>query len=212
MSACSRPARSSAARFRGPRGSAPRTARHPDGRVLMTTAARGHRPRLQLEDLRAAAHRELLAEVARKFGEIRFKATGDSMLPSVWPGDLLTVRQQSFSEFQSGEIVLYEREAGENTLTRPYGPASPGGRGFVAHRIVGRRGRQLITRGDSLRRNDAPVDEEQVLGRVVCVTRNGRRIGLEFTRKRRMAAWVLRRSDLAGRVLLRFARMKVGTN
>src|SRR2546422_3660584 len=130
----------------------------------MTTAARGHRPRLQLEDLRAAAHRELLAEVARKFGEIRFKATGDSMLPSVWPGDLLTVRRQSFSEFQSGEIVLYEREAGENTLTRPYGPASPKGRGFVAHRIVGRNGRQLITRGDSLRRNDAPVHEEQVLG------------------------------------------------
>src|SRR5439155_724450 len=91
---------------------------------------------------------------------------------------------------------LYEREAGENTLTRPYGPASPKGRGFVAHRIVGRRGRQLITRGDSLRRNDAPVHEEQVLGRVVCVTRNGRHIGLEFTRKRRMAAWVLRRSDL----------------
>ena len=177
----------------------------------MTTMARGHRPRLQREDLRAAAHRELLAEVARKFGEIRFKATGDSMLPSVWPGDLLTVRRQSFSEFQSGEIVLYEREAGENTLTRPVsplavGPVSPGGRGFVAHRIVGRRGRQLITRGDSLRRNDAPVNEDQVLGRVVCVTRNGRHIGLEFTRKRRIAAWVLQRSDLAGRVVLRFAR------
>ena len=171
----------------------------------MTTAARGHRPRLQLEDLRAAAHRELLAEVARKFGEIRFKATGDSMLPSVWPGDLLTVRRQSFSEFQSGDTVLYER-GDESALTRSYGPASPKGRGFVAHRIVGRTGRQLITRGDSLRRNDAPVHEEQVLGRVVCVTRNGRRIGLEFTRKRRMAAWVLRRSDLAGRVVLRFAR------
>src|SRR5881396_568013 len=144
----------------------------------MTTAARGHRPRLQLEDLRAAAHRELLAEVARKFGEIRFKATGDSMLPSVWPGDLLTVRRQSFSEFRSGEIVLYEREAGENTLTRPYGPASPVG--FVAHRVVGRRGRSLITRGDSLRENDEPVDEEQVLGRVVAVNREGRDIRLEF--------------------------------
>ena len=157
-------------------------------------------------DLRAAAHRELLAEVARKFGEIRFKATGDSMLPSVWPGDLLTVRRQNFSEFRNGEIVLYEREAAENTLTRPYGPASPGGRGFVAHRIVRRNGRQLITRGDSLRRNDAPVEEDQVLGRVVCVTRNGRHIGLEFTRRRRIVAWVLRQSDLAGRVFLRFTR------
>jgi len=178
----------------------------------MSAMARGHRPRLQLEDLRAAAHRELLAEVARKFGEIRFKATGDSMLPSVWPGDLLTVRRQSFSEFQSGEIVLYEREAGENTLTRPYGPASPGGRSFVAHRVVRRNGRQLITRADSLRQNDAPVHEDQVLGRVVSISREGRDIRLEFTRRRQIAAWVLRRSDFAGRVLLRFARMKVGTN
>ena len=62
----------------GPRGRAPRTAGLLDG-VLMSAAARGHRPRLQLEDLRAAAHRELLAEVARKFGEIRFKAAGDSI-------------------------------------------------------------------------------------------------------------------------------------
>src|SRR5438552_5252219 len=115
----------------------------------MTNIARGHRPRLQLEDLRAAAHRELLAEVARKFGEIRFKATGDSMLPSVWPGDLLTVRRQSFSEFQSGEIVLYEREAGENTLTRPYGPGPPNGRGFVAHRRAGRNGMELSNWGDA---------------------------------------------------------------
>src|SRR6266699_1943678 len=95
----------------------------------MTTAARGHRPRLQLEDLRAAAHRELLAEVARKFGEIRFKATGDSMLPSVLPGDLLTVRRESFSEFRNGEIVVYERDGGDDTLTRRFAPASPKGRG-----------------------------------------------------------------------------------
>src|SRR5437867_5169649 len=113
----------------------------------MTTAARGQRPRLQLEDLRAAAHRELLAEVARKFGEIRFKATGDSMMPSVWPGDLLTVRRQSFSEFRIGQIVLYRR-----------------GGGFVAHRVVGRSGGELMTRGDSLRLDDLPVREEQVLG------------------------------------------------
>src|SRR5437763_8955152 len=157
MSASSRPARWSAARSKGPRGRAPRTARLLDG-VLMSAAARGHRPRLQLEDLRAAAHRELLAEVARKFGEIRFKATGDSMLPSVWPGDLLTVRRQSFSEFQNGEIVLYEREAGENTLTPPFGPASPGERGHVAHRVGGRQGGQRITRGGSVRRNGLPVE------------------------------------------------------
>ena len=151
-------------------------------------------------DLRAAAQRELLVEVARNFGEIRFKATGDSMLPSVWPGDLLTVRRQSFSEFRRGQIVLYERVAGENAQ-------------LVAHRVVDCRGdrspRQLITRGDSLRRNDAPVHEDQILGRVVSISRKGRPIGLDFTRSRRIAAWVLRRSDLAGRVFLRFTSFRI---
>src|SRR2546428_275960 len=170
----------------------------------MTTAARGHRPRLQLEDLRAAAHRELLAEVARKFGEIRFKATGDSMLPSVWPGDLLTVRRQSFSEFRHGQIVLYERVASGQW------PVAGENAQLVAHRVVDCSGdrspRQLITRGDSLPCNDAPVHEDQILGRVVSISRNGRPIDLDFTRSRRIAAWVLRRSDLAGRVLLRLSR------
>src|SRR5438034_11439169 len=146
-------------------------------------------------DLRAAAHRELFAEAARKFGEIRFKATGDSMLPSVWPGDLLTVRRQSFSEFRRGQIVLYERvdNGGENIQ-------------LVAHRVVDCGGGQFITRGDSLARNDAPVHEDQILGRVVSVSRGARPIGLDFTRSRRLAAWVLRRSDLAGRGCLRFTR------
>ena len=151
------------------------------------------------EDLRAAAQRELLVEVARNFGEIRFKATGDSMLPSVWPGDLLTVRRQSFSEFRRGQIVLYERVAGENAQ-------------LVAHRVVdcsGDRGQQLITRGDSLPRNDAPVHEDQILGRVVSISRNGRPISPDFTRSRRIAAWVLRRSDLAGRVFLRFTSIRI---
>jgi len=151
-------------------------------------------------DLRAAAQRELLVEVARNFGEIRFKATGDSMLPSVWPGDLLTVRRQSFSEFRRGQIVLYERVAGENAQ-------------LVAHRIVDcsgdRSGQQLITRGDSLPCDDAPVHEDQILGRVVSISRKGRPIGLDFTRSRRIAAWVLRRSDLAGRVFLRFTSIRI---
>jgi hypothetical protein len=76
----------------------------------------------------------------------------------------------------------------------------------VAHRIVERDGRQLITRGDSLRRNDLPVHEDQVLGRVVSISRSGRAISPDFTCSRRMSAWVLRRSDFAGRVLLRLVR------
>ena len=109
------------------------------------------------------------------------------MLPSVWPGDLLTVRRQSFSEFRCGQIVLYESMAG--------GQAQ-----LVAHRIVdfsdfsgGRSGRQLITRGDSMLRNDAPVHADQILGRVVSISRKGRPIGPDFTRSRSIAAVESRR-------------------
>ena len=41
------------------------------------------------------ATHDLDAQVIRQFGELRLKVTGASMLPSVWPGDVLTVRRRS---------------------------------------------------------------------------------------------------------------------
>src|SRR2546427_10762689 len=49
---------------------------------LMTTAACGQRPRLQLEDLREAAQRAVLAGVARKVGENRLIAMGECNKPA----------------------------------------------------------------------------------------------------------------------------------
>jgi hypothetical protein len=40
---------------------------------------------------------ELVAEVLRSFGTIRFAATGWSMLPSLWPGDTLMVERPDAS-------------------------------------------------------------------------------------------------------------------
>ena len=38
---------------------------------------------------------ELVADVARAFGEVRLRVTGASMLPAIWPGDILvTVQRQ----------------------------------------------------------------------------------------------------------------------
>ena len=129
---------------------------------------------------------KLAVEVVRRFGEVRLRVTGASMLPSVWPGDILTVRRVSFSELRPGQIILCSR-----------------GAQLVAHRIIGHRQQHLVTRGDSLPQNDPLVGEDQVLGQVVSILRNGRRIDPSFTQGQRMAAWVLRRSDFAARVLLR---------
>jgi hypothetical protein len=36
---------------------------------------------------------ELAAEVIRSFGRVRLRATGTSMLPAIWPGDVLYTAQ-----------------------------------------------------------------------------------------------------------------------
>ena len=136
---------------------------------------------------------KLAGEVVRRFGEVRLRVTGTSMLPSVWPGDILTVRSVRFSELRPGQIILCSR-----------------GAQLVAHRIIGHREQHLVTRGDSLAQNDPLVGEDQVLGQVVSILRNGRRIDPSFTHGQRMAAWVLRRSDFAARALLRLREFTDG--
>ena len=50
---------------------------------------------------------DLAAEVLHRFGEVRFVAHGSSMIPSIYPGDLLTVRSESIAHAGCGEIVLF---------------------------------------------------------------------------------------------------------
>jgi len=51
----------------------------------------------------------LVGEVLHRFGEARLRVTGSSMLPSIWPGDELTVRRRAVSELRTGEIALFTR-------------------------------------------------------------------------------------------------------
>ena len=55
----------------------------------------GQHPMELAGELQDEAKHDLAAEVLRQFGEVRLKVTGASMLPSVWPGDVLTVRRRS---------------------------------------------------------------------------------------------------------------------
>jgi signal peptidase I len=112
----------------------------------------------------------LAEEVVRTFGEVRLRVFGTSMVPSILPGDLISIQRAAASEISSGEIVLYTRE----------------GRLF-AHRVVGRAGSAgqpfaaqgeslLITRGDRLRYNDPPVSSSELLGRVISIGRGDRQL------------------------------------
>jgi hypothetical protein len=148
-----------------------------------------------MKDARSELKEELFLEILKSSGQAKLAVTGASMLPSIWPGDILEVHQQSLADIRAGEVVLYERD----------------GR-FAAHRVVKKAGEPerpvLITRGDALRTLDAPVSPEELLGRVAAIWRGGRRLEPRLTRWGRVASWVLARSDLSIRLALRFARLR----
>jgi signal peptidase I len=129
---------------------------------------------------------ELAGEVVSTFGEVRLRVLGTSMVPSIHPGDLISIQRASLSEISPGEIVLYSRE----------------GRLF-AHRAVARAGSPeqplLIMRGDRLRHNDPPVSSSELLGRVHFIERGHRRLhpATGLSTWERMIVLLLRSSDRA---------------
>ena len=137
----------------------------------------------------------LTEEVVRKFGTVRLRVTGTSMVPGVHPGDLITVKHSTLSEIFPGQIVLF-------TLKR----------GFAVHRVVAKthalQETFLSTRGDRLQDNDPPVTASALLGRVECIERSGRRFqpADRLSILERMMAPLLRTSDSATYLYLSFAR------
>jgi hypothetical protein len=96
----------------------------------------------------------LAAEILQAGGTIRLQALGTSMLPSIWPGDVLSIENKPGEEAVPGDIVLVARD-----------------RRFFIHRLIEKHNGQWITRGDSLPQNDAPVAKAQVLGTVSAIHR-----------------------------------------
>jgi signal peptidase I len=138
---------------------------------------------------------ELAGEVVRTFGEARLRVFGTSMVPSIHPGDLISIQRASLSEISPGEIVLYSRE----------------GRLF-AHRVVACAESPerplLILRGDRLRHNDPPVCASELLGRVQFIERGQRRFqpAARLSLWQRMIVLLLGSSDRATYLYLRLCR------
>ena len=135
---------------------------------------------------------DLTEEVVRKFGSVRLRLMGTSMVPSILPGDLVTIRHAGLNEIYPGEVILFSREGG-----------------FAAHRVVTRRGTSaepyLITRGDRLLHDDSPVFSSALLGRVESIERNGYRVQTagRLSIWQRCVARLLRFSDTATYFYLR---------
>ena len=143
--------------------------------TTLTTTGDGHKVELAVEVL-ISGHR------------LHLRALGTSMLPSIWPGDLLTIEPAPEQEIAAGDIVLVARQ-----------------NRFFIHRLIDKHESCWITRGDSLPQNDDPVASCEVLGRVSLIHKNKRKIVPEPRRSlfNRTLAWMLCSSDTLRTLALR---------
>lgn len=138
---------------------------------------------------------DLLADLLRRGHSVSFRAPGMSMRPTIFDGELITVKPVSALDIRKGDIILYTN-----------------GKKLTAHRVVRieKNGSVLtqssslnphpslldtpsslvtpyplfITRGDASGTCDEPVQPGQILGKVVSVQRDGCRIGLDTRRSK----------------------------
>ena len=114
------------------------------------------------------------------------------MLPTLWPGDLLTIRAVGTEQVEPGEIVLYMRQDR-----------------FFIHRVVSKdltlEDAPLVTRGDCMSENDPAVKRSELLGKVTEVLRSGVAFlpAREPSLFRRQLAWLFCHWGLFRRVGLR---------
>jgi signal peptidase I len=97
---------------------------------------------------------------------VRFRAPGRSMYPTIRENEAITVEPVAPQDVKVGDIILYRSE-----------------QSVVAHRVMRiETGKgdtlRFILREDTLGTLDAPVEAEEVLGKVVSVERAGRDVDL----------------------------------
>jgi signal peptidase I len=137
----------------------------------------------------------LAAEVLQSTGTLRIRAMGSSMLPTLWPGDLVTIESRKLEQVRPGEIVLYLRQ-GRFFLHRAVKKVAAGGEEL------------LQTRGDSMPGSDPLVRPSEVLGAVTGIQRGASVIAPapELSPFTLMLARALGHSNLCQRLALRFRR------
>ncbi len=97
---------------------------------------------------------------------------------------------------RSGDVVVLAPLGGRPVGLGDVVALRRGERWLLVHRVVGRRGPRLLTRGDAVGRLDEPAALEDVVGRAVAVQRRGRRRRLGLGPERFLIAWLSRRGAL----------------
>ena len=114
----------------------------------------------QKDSVRFVALARALLEDGRA---VRFRAHGWSMHPAIDDGEAITVEPVRLAHVKVGDVLLCRR-----------------GHGVTAHRVIGidtsAEPRRLVLRGDAAAGPDKPIGDDDVLGRVVSVERDGRTV------------------------------------
>ena len=143
-----------------------RQKRHTEPLDLNGTQSSVLRP--QSSNLSPDNFEQVCAGLLREGHLVKFRAPGDSMYPTICDGDLITVEPIKPSDVVVGDIILYRHKSG-----------------VVAHRVVDIEAHQssvlspqhcFTLRGDAAINNDFPVCADQILGKVVSLERNSRRL------------------------------------
>jgi hypothetical protein len=113
----------------------------------------------------------LAEEIVRNFGEVRLRVFGTSMVPSILPGDLVSVRSVGIENVARGEVVLFLQN-GRLFVHRVMDRTATAGNGLSGEL-------HLLTRGDRLLHTDPPVSRGELLGRVAELERDGGKVRLQ---------------------------------
>jgi len=146
-----------------------------------------------------SAKHNLIMKALQTHDRCRLQVSGSSMLPTLWPGDIVLIEsrppsQRNLSDMV-GNILLYERD----------------GR-FFLHRLIGLRTNEdfpsealLITRGDAMPQDDPPVPAGCLLGVLAGVRRGSEWVAVpqRIPTGSRWVAALLSRSSWSVRLLLR---------
>jgi len=116
---------------------------------------------LEDHETRDQSRNNLAVEVLQKTGTLRLSAFGYSMLPTLYPGDILTIMRETLGAIQPGDVVLFARDDR-----------------FFIHRNLRsvQRGSEtaLVTRGDSMPHRDEAIVASELLGKVIAIGEGGK--------------------------------------
>ncbi len=186
LNGCSKPWLFRAARSVPPNFSAVSTVRLPDNFMSCPKAGSSDEAKLAL-----------VADSLRSGNVVQLRALGASMLPVLWPGDLLTIEPIRSSELTAGKIVVVHC----------------GSRLFI-HRLIQTGNADghadWLTRGDSLPASDPPTTLDRIIGRVTLVSRGSKSFVPSHAcgHLRKLVSSILAQSDVLRIIVLRGYRAR----